>query len=197
MALKALACTALVLGALIVLSNWYSIYASRSDRRFVSPIPVVGGALVTLGLLGFTTTRPYAWIGFVADYGTLVFIFSLPVILRNAWRTSSINLLHGFSSDHDGRRHDIRLFKRSVFTIRCKHDPPIPCDDHGSLVVEYGFVGRWHEQDDGFCLGSYDSNRSLEIRRSGEGYRTIETDYPPDRQNAYDSLDSLPLKKAR
>lgn len=195
--IKILASIALILGGLIAVFNWHSIYASRRCGRFVSAVPLVGGALLVIGLLGFSRTRPYAWLGVIADYGTLSLLCAIPLMIREAWQTSAVNLLHRFISEANGRHCDIRLFKRSRFTVKCEHEPPFPCNGHGALVQSYGFVGDWHEQEDGFRLESYAGDRALEIHRSGDNYITREMGYPSDTKYPYDKLDSLELTKIK
>lgn len=200
MILKILAIIALLLGSWIVLLNWHSIYATRKSGRFVSPVPLLGTLLLALGLLAFHRTRSYAWIAVLADYATLALIYSLPAIMRDEWQTSVFNLIHRFTCECNGRRDDIRLFKRSRFTIECRHEPPAPCDDKGDngvKVSQYGFVGNWHEQADGFRLEGYAGERALVIRRGNQGYTTEETGYPPDRRFPYDQLDDLELAEVR
>ena len=195
--IRILAAVAIALGALIALFNWYSIYASHKTGRHVSPAPLLGGLLLVLGLLGLRETRAYAWLGVVADYGTLVLIIAVPTMIWEAWSTSSINLVHRFLSDADGRRDDIRLFKRGKFTINSEHNPPVPCNTHGALAVSRGFVGTWREESQGFVLEGYGENRVLRMHNAGGGYRTTEENYPEDREFPVDRLDSLELKKLK
>ncbi len=139
----------------------------------------------------------YFWIGLVADYGTLALIWSLPALLREVWETSTFNLLHRFTGECDGRFDDIRLFKRSICTIECKHDPPAPCNDNGVCIGSYCFLGRWHEQEEGFRLEGYDGQRSLTIRFANGKCVTTEAGYPSDRAYRYDMLDARELTKIR
>ena len=175
-----LATIAIGLGALIALLNWYSIYASHRNGRHVSPAPLLGGLLLVLGLVGFPETRAYAWLGIVADYGTIILIFAVPVLIREAWSTSSTNLVHRLVSDSGGRHDDIRLFKRGKFTIKTEHDPPVPCNEYGALAVSRGFVGVWRKESRGFVLEGYEGDRILRILRADGVYRTSEENYPED-----------------
>ncbi len=103
-----LASGASVVGGLIVVFNWYSIYASRRYGRLVSPIPIAGAVCLVAGLCGFDMTRSYAWIGVIVDYGTMSLVFvGIPVIVIQAWEVSRLNLLHSFAADVAGRRYEI------------------------------------------------------------------------------------------
>ena len=185
---------ALMLGGLVAFFNWYSIYASRKSGRFVSTVPLIGSALLVLGFLGFRHTRPYAWLGIIIDYGTLSLMCAAPMLIREAWQISSINLLHRFAGANSGRRDDIRLFRKSIFTLRCVYEPPVPCDEYGALVQSYGFRGKWHEREGVFRLEEYADGRVLEIRKAGARFVTTEQNYPPDKKYPYDKLDGLELR---
>ena len=188
---------AITLGAFIALFNWYSIYASQRAGRYVSPTPLLGGLLLVLGLHGYLEIRIYAWLGILADYGTIILIIALPAMIRDAWSTSFANLVHRFVSDSGYRHDDIRLFKRGKFTIRSEHEPPVPCNEHGALVVSSGFVGTWREESQGFILEGYGENRVLRIRNDDGQYRACEDNYPEDREFPVDRFDSLKLKKLK
>ena len=192
-----LAIIAISLGALIALSNWYGIYTSHRTGRHVPPAPLLGGLLLVLGLIGFPETRPYAWLGIVADYGTVALVFAVPVLIWDAWSTSSVNLVHRLVSHSAGRHDDIRLFKRGKFTIRTEHDPPVPCNEYDALAVSRGFVGVWREESRGFVLEGYEGDRILRIFHADGVYRTSEENYPADRDFPVDRLDSLELEKVK
>ncbi len=192
-----IAVISLVLGSLIALSNWYSIYASRRTGRFVSAVPVLGATLLVIGLLGFPETRAYAWVGIIADYGTIILIVAAPRMIWEAWATCSRNVVHRFVSDSNGRRDDIRLFERGWFTIRSEHNPPVPCNDHGAMIASSGFVGTWRKQSGGFVLDGYAENRVLQITKFDGHYETREQGYPEDRAFPVDRFDSLELIKLK
>jgi hypothetical protein len=153
MMIKIFAGASLVLGGSIAAMNWYSIYVSYKSNRNVSPVPLLGAFFLVLGLLGFPQTRPLAWAGIVADYGTLALIRTLPMLVWDSWATSRFNLLHRFLSDANRRRDDIRLFKRGKFTIKTYYDPPVTSNEHGAFAVSQSRVGTWRPDGDSFCLG--------------------------------------------
>jgi len=192
-----LATVSIAIGGLIAAFNWYSIYATLRAGRHVSPVPLLGGLLLVLGLLWFPQTRPYAWLGVMADYGTLIAIIGVPAIIWEAWSTCPASLLHRFVSEGDGRRDDIRLFKRSKFTIRTEFDPPVPCDARGALAASLGHVGTWREDPDGFILEGYAGSRALQIRRDEGHYSTTEVNCPDNQEFQADRLDALKLNKVK
>lgn len=193
-----LASGASVVGGLIVVFNWYSIYASRRYGRFVSPIPIAGAVCLVAGLCGFDMTRSYAWIGVIVDYGTMSLVFvGIPVIVIQAWEVSRLNLLHSFAADVAGRRYEIRLFRRAIATIKCEYEPPALCNDFGARCRSIGFVGRWHEQGDGFCIEGFAEDRVVWLRDVDGCYRTVESNYPSDAKYPYDKLDGLRFRKLK
>lgn len=184
-----------MLGAYIAVLNWYCIYASHKSKRNISPVPIFGALFLILGLLGFTQTRGYAWVGILADYGTLALVLAIPALALESWRTSRINLLHRFLSDSNGRRDDIRLFKRGRFTSKTEYDPPIPCNKHGALAVSLGRAGAWTDDGDGFCLMGYGEDRIMRIKQKDGMFISQEVNYPESNEFKHDRMGGLTLKK--
>ena len=195
--IRILATIAITLGALIALFNWFSTYKSHRTGRHISPLPILGGLLLVLGFLGFPRARAYAWLGIVADYGTISLILAIPSMIWDAWSTSSFNLVHNFESNSGGRQDDIRLFKMGKFTIRCEYEPPVPCNEHGALITSRGFIGTWREHSRGFVLERYAENRVLRILNSNGQYQTTEENYPEDQAFPVDRFDSLELRQLK
>ena len=193
MMIKILAAASVVLGGYIAVLNWYSIYASHKSNRNVSPVPIFGAVFLALGLLGFHQTKPYAWAGILADYGTLTLILAIPMLVWDSWTTSRINLLHRFLSEAEGRRDDIRLFKRGRFTIKTEYDPPVSCNEHGALAVSQGRVGTWREDGDSFCLKGYGEDRMTRIKKQEGGFITAEENYPKSNEFQHDRMGGLEL----
>lgn len=184
-----------MLGGCIAVLNWYSIYASHKSNKNVSPVPLFGALFLVLGLLGFQGTKPYAWAGILADYGTLTLIFAIPMLAWESWTTSRINLMHRFLSDAHGRRDDIRLFKRGLLTIKTEYDPPVACNGHGALAVSQGRVGTWRKDGDNFCLEGYGEVRMTKITKQGDGFITEEENYPNSNEYQHDRMGGLTLKQ--
>ena len=197
MIIRILAGASLVLGGYIVAMNWYSIYMSYRSDRNVSPVPFLGAFFLVLGLLGFPQTKPLAWAGIVADYGTLSLILTLPKLVWDSWATSRLNLLHRFISDANGRRDDIRLFRRGKFTIKTDYDPPVPSNEHGALAVSQGRVGTWMPDGEGFCLEGYGEDRKTWIKKQDGTFITEEENYPDSNEFQHDRMGGLTLNQLR
>jgi hypothetical protein len=185
---KIVALVAIVLGAAISIGNWLTIYSSWKEKRFVSAVPLLGAGLLVFGLCGFPATRRFAWLGIIADYGTLVVILSVPRLVNEFWSTSRVNLLRSFISRQSGRVIEIRLFKKGVFTVRVKFDPPVPCNPPGAFVESFGLVGSWKQEGADFVLSGYAEDRVLRLRPEGERFLSEEANYPADNEYPYDSL---------
>jgi hypothetical protein len=156
-----------------------------------------GGLLLCWGLLGFEGTRPYAWIALIIDYGTVATVLAIPVLILDAWSTSSANVVHRFVSGSNGRSDDFRLFKRGKFTIKSQHNPPSPDNEHGALIVSRGFVGTWSTAPEGYLLEGYGEDRVLRIVVDGGKVTTIEENYPVDAPFPVDRLGALQLKRLK
>lgn len=193
MMIKILSAASLVLGSYIAVLNWYSLYASHKSNRNVSPVPIFGAFFLVLGSLGFQHTKPYAWVGILADYGTLTLILATPKLVWDSWTTSRMNLLHRFLSDANGRRDDIRLFKRGKFTIKTEYDSPVSCNEQGAHAVSQGRVGTWREDGDSFCLEGYGEDRVTRIKKQDGGFVTEEENYRESNEFQYDRLGGLKL----
>jgi hypothetical protein len=193
--IKILAGACFALGSYIAVLNWYSIYASHKSERNVSAVPLLGALFLVVGLLGFEQTKPYAWVGILADYGTLIIFVAIPMLAWESWTTSRFNLLHRFLSEADGRRDDIRLFKRGRFTIKTEYDPPVPSNEHGAFAVSQGRVGTWRSDGDTFCLEKYGEDRVMRIREKEGGFITEEVNYPESNPFQHDRMGGLSLKQ--
>ena len=190
-----LAVIAMVLGAILCAGNWYACYESYKSKRFVSSIPFVGAILLGIGCCYFPAIRPFAWLSVILDYGTLAIVLSLPHLLSDGWSTSKKNLVYWFSSSDQGRNLDIKLFKRGIFTAQVVFNPPVACNEQGTLIKSVGLKGSWEPGNKGFTLTGYSGEREAELEELDVGYSLKEHNYPSDKKHKHDSLDSLTLKK--
>jgi hypothetical protein len=194
---KIIAVVAIGLGAAVSVGNWLTVYSSRTEKRFVSAVPLVGAALLAYGLYHFPATRRFAWVGIIADYGTLVLILSVPRLINEAWSTNRVNLVRSFVSRKSGFVIKIRLFKKGAFTIRATFNPPAPCNPHGALIESFGFVGKWKQEGAEFILSGYAEDRMLCLRPEGARFLSQETGYPEDSEYPYDSLTMLTFEQEK
>ena len=186
---------AIALGGFICIMNWLTVFYSRKEEHFISAAPFIGAIFLGYGLLSFPQTRPYAWISIIADYGTLIVIISIPYQFVEYWPVSRFNMLHSFLSLDPKKKIKIKLFKKGIFTISAKLDPPAPCDATGVLVSDFSFEGSWEQTLNTFMLKIYVDNRILKLSPKDNRYLIEEQDYPADTEFPYDSLDEIALKK--
>jgi len=187
----------LVLGGLLSASNWITLFLWFRWRQHASVVPLLGGVMLMVGLIMIKSTRPFAWAGLLADYGTLILLWSLPKIFCELWQTSRFQIVHQFISEQAGRRDDIRLFKSGIFTIQSVCIPPILCNSAGVLIQSFGLIGRWHDMGENFRLDGYREQRTLVIRQSSDKYTATEIGYPLACQYPYDAFDGREMTKIK
>ncbi len=188
---------ALVLGAVICLNNWLTLYVSWKKKRVVSAVPLLGALLLAYGLASFPATQQFVWVSVIADYGTLILILALPKFINELWSTSRINLLRSLVSLNSDRTVELKLFKKTIFTIADTYDPPIPCNPHGARVVSRGYRGKWKQEGSAFVLKDYCEDRQLCLRQEGDHFVSVETNYPDDNESPYDSLTRLTFEELK
>lgn len=129
-------------GGLVALLNWLSLILTWYTGRFCSAVPLIGAAFLSGGMLLIPDTRPYAWVGVVADYGTLAFLLALPRIIEEIWSTSRYNLIEEYVGDRGIKTVYLRLFHKKVFTIEQRFRRQVgECG-----VVGAGTIGKWERQ---------------------------------------------------
>jgi hypothetical protein len=132
----------IVLGVFVALLNWWSLYSSYRDKRFYSPVPLVGATLLGAGMFILPTCRRYCWSAIFLDYGTLALLAAFPVLAREAWSTSTFNLMCEYLGQADTRTVHLRLFRRGIFTIRLEvRRSPGECG-----LTSAGQIGTWRRK---------------------------------------------------
>ena len=185
------AISAIVLGCLLSMLNWVSIIQSARAKRFVSPVPLIGALFLGLGLAYFEKTRAYAILSVVADYGTLALILALPRLTREFWETSKVNLINTYIAISQYPRYELRLYKKGVFVINVKFEPPQTANDHGAKISEFSLQGKWEGSENDIECRQYADDRVLRLVDKGDGYLAEESNYPQDRKYPYDHIDGI------
>ncbi len=184
------------LGLLVAVFNWTTPFRSRDDKH-VSPVPLVGGALIAIGLLAFETTRPYWWLAVFIDFGTFGLLVALPMLVGEALAHADRNARHIFASTIDDRTVSVRLFKNGDCVIDVSFDPPRPHGNYGSLAVSAGFVGKWSSQNEHFDVVEYASGRTLRISPNERGGYTLTEQYPDGDDPSIYALDEIDVDAKR
>jgi hypothetical protein len=138
-AMNTLATVLMTIGGLLCFANWWSVISSCITRRFHSAVPLVGAALLGVGMFMNSATRPYAWSALILDYGTLAFLFASPRLIHEVWSTSRFNLLCEYLGEADIKTVRLCFFRHGIFTIRLHlRRPPGECG-----LVSTGTIGTW------------------------------------------------------
>jgi hypothetical protein len=193
--MKIIAIIALVIGGLISSGNWSTIYQSHKDKRHVSTIPILGAIFLGIGLTYFKATRPLALLCLIADYGTLLLIISTPRLINEAWKTSRFNLVNALAGCSQYTEYKLNLYKKGIFVIRAKVNPPQATNEHGALIKEFGFERQWEQKKNVIVLSRYANNREVTLVQSNNKYISRESNYPKDRKCNYDMLDGIEFTK--
>jgi hypothetical protein len=189
---KQLAIVSIVLGSYASLINWVSFFQNlRNKDEDPCPIlPIVGASFLLFGLAYFDTTRPFAFLSIILDYGTLAFLIAVPYLIREAWQTSRFNLVKKFIADSGNAKYEIRLYKKNKFVINVKFDPPEVSNEHGAKIIEFGLTGKWQENNN---VIQFQENygKLFMLTQNNNEYVMKETNYPREKQYKYDCLDGI------
>jgi hypothetical protein len=157
----AIAVTLMAFGGLIAFGNWWNIYWTYHTKRFHSPVPLLGAALLGMGMFILSATRPYCWTALVLDYGTLALLFASPRIVREAWGTSRFNLVSEYLGKTGVKTAWLRLFRRGIFTIRLElHRQP---GEYG--LISTGTVGTWQREGKSVTLSTGQESAIFDVMR--------------------------------
>lgn len=182
---------AIALGCLVSMLNWASLIQSAITKKLASPVPLIGALFLGLGLSYFEKARPYVILSIIADYGTLVLIISLPRLIREFWVTRRFNLVRTCVANSQNAKYELRLYRKGVFVINVKFEPPQTANEHGAKISEFGLQGKWEEGKDVIECHQYADDRILRLIDKGDSYLAKESNYPQDRKYRYDHLNGI------
>jgi hypothetical protein len=158
----------MTVGSLLAVVNWFTLYQTWRSGRFCSAIPLFGAFLLGAGMLLLPSTRPFAWLAAILDYGTLILIVSLPRLVNEFWKTSRFNLLEEFRGERGNKTVRLRLFRNGVFTLE-QHfiRPPGECGLTGASTC-----GTW-AREQGLLVLSQGGDSSVFESVSGTNCQAI------------------------
>jgi hypothetical protein len=107
--------------------------------------------------------RPWAPMALVLDCGTLSLLFASPLLIREAWNTSLINLVQEYRAEKGEKEARLRLFRNGRFTIRLERR----CVDQQPGFVARGTAGTWRVDGDHIELTVGQESARFQIDRSG------------------------------
>ena len=153
------------LGGFIAIMNWASVIATRRTGRFHSTVPLVGAVFLAAGLALLPATRNYAWAAILVDYGTLILLYSLPRLVREAWETSRYNLLAEYRGVRGIMTAQVSLYLGDICIIR--HDMKRASGESG--MASMSRVGTWSQNGQRLVLQVGDTSAQFEVVTEAEG----------------------------
>ena len=127
------------LGGVLSVLNWLSLYQTYRTGRFCSAIPLIGAFFLGCGLLILPETRPFAWVALIADYGTLIFLIAVPMLVLDLWRTSRFNLLAEYVGEVGNQSVRLQLYRKNLSVLK----QTIRRNPNEVGVMERSVVGTW------------------------------------------------------
>jgi hypothetical protein len=196
--MKILAILAICLGGYISLANWMMFFQNlkAKDKNFHSAIPLLGALFLGLGMAYFKSTRPFAILSVIIDYGTLVTITATPHLIGEFWKTSRFNLIKTYVGSSQYANYKLNLFKKGIFVIDVKFSSPQICNKHGAKIVEFGLQGDWKEVD-GVLEFIDHYGRIFKLISNGSNYLLKDINYPENKEYKYDCLDGIEFSLSR
>jgi len=189
---KLLAYALIGCGSSIIILNWAMVYSSWRTSRSHSAVPLIGAALCGFGLLIIPLLRSYAWAVVLIDYGTLIFFYSLPRIIREMWQTSHYNLVAQYHGSSGPLAVCIRLFQRGIFTI----DYHIQRNPDQAGLVRSSNVGTWRQEGEDLRLQIDKQSTLVKVMsKSGREWIRISDELINQEINRELFLDSVDLNR--
>lgn len=193
MATQHLAVLLLCVGAGVALLNAVYLFLSWRRGRFVSPIPLLGGLCLGVGVVLLPDGPLYACAVALLDYGTVPFLLAVPTIARDAWATCRLNLLEEYVGCRGAVTVRLQLFRRAVFMLHWHIERP-PGE---TGLVGLGRGGTWRREADTLVLrdGADQATFGRLVVPGDEGW-VCSAGFPVTEATADLPLDGLPLRKA-
>lgn len=166
---------AILFGSLLSAINWATLFVSKKNGRFVSPVPFLGAFMLAFGIYAHPAASNFWWICIFADYGTLRLFLALPSIVKDCWSASRFNLIHEFSAVSREKNVKIRLYRSNVARISISFVPGGKCDEYGTVIESISLAGAWTEQNRTFRIVLNEDERVFFLAPSDEGYVSSES----------------------
>ena len=164
------------LGTFIILANWFMIFLNLRGKRFHSLIPLVGPLLLTIPFLLIQGLRPYVWLPFLIDPGTVVLFMFIPRMVSELWSTSRFRLRSEYVGVQGRMTCRLKLFKKEIFTM----EQSIQLARGEVGLVSRGRIGRWRREEGRLILEENKTTAILESLPGGDGERLRVTSVSPE-----------------
>lgn len=142
------------------IANGLTVLRRRRTGRFHSTVPLIGAGFLGAGLFLLPATRMFCWMALVLDFGTFELLIALPKIFSELWSTSGWNLMAEYQGSAGNKSVCLRLFRRSVFTMRLQiQRPPGECG-----LTQAGTIGTWRRDGMRLTLKADGGEAVFEVR---------------------------------
>ncbi len=162
----------ILFGGYVVVMNGLGPFLTFWRGRHESPVPLFGGLILAIGLYQFEAVGNLAWLAFVVDYGTMGLIIAAPLLIREFWQISRLNLVHHFEYSATDRTVEIRLYRRNYAVIDFNIDPAALDESDEALPCGGSRTGRWQTSNTGFSIQLEDADGPIELVESNGTWRS-------------------------
>lgn len=182
----------ILLGAIVALANWWSLYSSLRTKKFCSPVPLAGAMFLGGGMFLLPAARPYCWSALLIDYGTLSLLLAAPRIAGEIWSTSRRNLVSEYLGHSGNRTVRLCLFKKQIFTLRLA----IQRKEGEPGLVSYGSTGTWQIHEGRLTLQSQNEVAVFDVLAGARNHAILQaTGFPTWESNPELTLAGIQLMK--
>ena len=162
---RGLAAILIALGGFIAIMNWTTLITTRRTADITPSSHLSARSSSARALRSCPPTRHYAWAAILGDYGTLIVLYSLPRLVREAFETSRYNLLAEYRGARGIMTASISLFRGGICIIR--HDMKRAPGELG--MVSMSRVGMWSLDGKRLTVQVGDTSAEFKVVTAAEG----------------------------
>lgn len=173
----------LILGLVFPMLSWLTLVAGVIQSRATGKgssgvyIPFIGPILIDIWLLSIGAPTWSLIIPWIGDIGTLFFLWVLPQMVVDGWRTSRFTRTFLFVGTQGNQTVEISLHKGGRYVLRKRWQrPPNECG-----ITALGEPGTFEREGDEFTLTSH-TGWTRVIRRQADGFLVADNDAAGDYQ---------------
>lgn len=167
----------LIIGLIFPLLSWLTLFIGVIQPRFTGKgysgvyIPFIGPILIDIWLLGVGAPPWFLIIPWIADIGTLFFLWVLPQMIVDGWRTSRFTRTFLFAGVQGNQTVEISLHKGGRYVLKKQWQrAPNECG-----ITCLGEPGTFEQDGDQFTLTSH-TGWTRVIRRQSDDFLIADND---------------------
>lgn len=191
--MKILAALFIILGSYIFIMNWASLFISYKQKKHVSSAPFVAALFLSLGMYQFELSRPLFWFPFLLDYGTIVFVLSVPRLVNEIISTSNLMLIEHYEGRASEATYVLKLYKKNIFVIEANFTNQKKIDGQTAFISSFSRCGKWKKVHNAIDLWGYEGEKTLSLNINVNG-NLISKETPEDLSSVF-SLDNISFEK--